>query len=68
VSGRNGPLNKGRRPTLPLKRQRPPALPVAELKDGRALVIWLERWLTRYGEDPANVFNADNHEYTLWLR
>jgi hypothetical protein len=28
----------------------------------------VELWLTRYGEDPANVFNADCYHYTLWLR
>jgi hypothetical protein len=28
----------------------------------------LELWLTRYGEDPANVFNADNYKYTCELR
>jgi BNR repeat protein len=28
----------------------------------------LQLWLTRYGEDPANVFNADNYQYTVSLR
>jgi hypothetical protein len=28
----------------------------------------LQLWLTRYGEDPANVFSADNYLYTISLR
>jgi hypothetical protein len=28
----------------------------------------LELWLTRYGEDPSNVFTADNYKYTIQLR
>lgn len=28
----------------------------------------LELWLTRYGQDPTNVFNADSYKYTCELR
>ncbi len=28
----------------------------------------LELWLTRYGDDPAHVFNADSFKYEIWTR